>query len=49
MLIRADLNIWDVVVICMSHNIEAVDRTLKALMCNIISFGGKAIMFVEDF
>lgn len=35
---QADLNIWNEVMVCMRHNIEAVDRTLNNFMRSKIAF-----------
>lgn len=49
MLKHADLIIWDEKVMCMHHNIESVDRTIKHLMHSNIAFGGTAMLFSGDF
>lgn len=35
--------------ICMHHDIEAVDRTSKNMMCSNIAFGGEDMLFLSDF
>ncbi len=45
----ADLIIWDEIVMCIRYCIEAVDRTLRAIMKNpSVPFGGKCILFSGD-
>ena len=46
----ASLIVWDEIVMCMRYCIEAVDRTLRAIMKNLtVPFGGKCILFSGDF
>ena len=47
---RASLIIWDEIVMCLRYCIEAVDRTLRAIMkAPYVPFGGKCILFSGDF
>ena len=47
---NASLIVWDEIVMCMRYCIEAVDRTLRAVMKNLtVPFGGKCILFSGDF
>ena len=41
---------WDEIVMCMRYNIEAVDRTIRAIIkVPDIPFDGKCILFSGDF
>lgn len=47
---EADLIIWDEIVMCVRYSVEAVDRTLRAIMdAEDIPFGGKCVLFSGDF
>ena len=47
---RASLIIWDEIVVCLRYYIEAVDRTLRAIMKTLyVQFGEKLILFSGDF
>ena len=47
---KADLIIWDEIVMCTRYCIEAAQRTLREIMNDAhILFGGKCIMFSGDF
>ncbi|XP_074302210.1 uncharacterized protein LOC141633688 [Silene latifolia] len=55
LLIRAKLIMWDESPMIHKHGFEAVDRSLKDLMCvadarnATLSFGGKVVVFGDDF
>ena len=47
---HASLIVWDEIVMCSRYCIEAVDRTLRAIMKSPgVPFGGKCILFSGDF
>lgn len=52
---RADVILWDEVVMCHRHAIEAVDRSLRDVMRTVsprlahVPFGGKVVVFGGDF
>ena len=47
---KADLIIWDEIVMCARYCFEAVERTLREIMSDLhILYGGKCILFIGDF
>ena len=47
---RASLIIWDEIVVCLQYSVEAVHRTLRAIMKTLyVLFGEKLVLFSRDF